>query len=356
MGWGKPGICAGEQEIEAAPVSWFLYALLASLLLTLINFGDKFVVSHRIADARAVLVYYALINLAIGGVLWLVMGLPVLPLRQAIGLILAGTPIIWGNFFYLTALKQEEASRVIVLNQLTPLLILVGSVVLLGAQFAGWQIVGFFIILIAAIGISVRPVRGAATRSVGGAAVVGDGQAALHGEVTRWYSLARLRRMRLSPALMLAVLAGLFWSSSALIIDVAVSDYVRDFGTLTISVAYASIGYALGGGLMYLLVPSVRRQFAQVQQRLAWRDLLPMLLIEGTFVVRQFVFYQAVLLSEIALVAIVGSTQPLFGLILGAGLTLLVPRFYGEDISRAALVQKAVWVALMVVGLLMISV
>jgi len=55
-------------------LSWLPFALIAAIMITLINFGDKFLIEDRIPDARAVLIYFSLVNIVLGLILLLITG------------------------------------------------------------------------------------------------------------------------------------------------------------------------------------------------------------------------------------------------------------------------------------------
>ena len=43
-------------------MTWFLYALLATILMTLVNFGDKFVVESQVPDPLALIIFLSFFN------------------------------------------------------------------------------------------------------------------------------------------------------------------------------------------------------------------------------------------------------------------------------------------------------
>ncbi len=58
----------------------------------------------------------------------------------------------------------------------------------------------------------------------------------------------------------------------------------------------------------------------------------------------------ALTMAPAALVAVVSSTTPLFVFVIGTALSLFAPRLSNEDVSRHALVQKAIASLIMAAG------
>jgi len=84
-------------------MGWFPLAVLATVMITAINYLDKAIVSRHVPDSRAVLIFFALINLVFGMGLLLIVGWPILPAGLALPLMGTGALIMLGNVFYLLA-------------------------------------------------------------------------------------------------------------------------------------------------------------------------------------------------------------------------------------------------------------
>lgn len=65
-------------------MSWFWLALLAPAVYATANFLDKYVISEKVQDIRGLPVYSGIIALFFGTILWLFMGMPLLPSRDAV--------------------------------------------------------------------------------------------------------------------------------------------------------------------------------------------------------------------------------------------------------------------------------
>lgn len=313
-------------------MGWLVLALLATVILTLINFGDKLIISKTIPDTNAVLIYFAFVNIVLGGGLWVLTGFPILTPVETLGFMLAGALIIWGNLFYLRAMAADDASSIIVLAQLQPVVVLVMSTLFLNEHISTVQLIGFVCILVAAVALSINRPK--------------DIPAARRG--------LRGRLPQVSGAFWLMLMAAFMWGASTVVADAAIGTFVTDFETLAISIGYSSIGYAIGGALLFLLVPPVRRSFMKTVPHTNGMMLLSVTGVEGMFVARQFIYFSAISLGPVALVAVIGSTGVFFGIVLGLMLTLLLPSIFQEDIRRSTLLRKSVWAAVMFLGLILL--
>ncbi len=104
-----------------------------------------------------------------------------------------------------------------------------------------------------------------------------------------------------------------------------------------------------------LLIRSYRRQiFAAL--RINGKVILTVNLINEVInIIAKIIFNYASLFAPLALVWIVGSTQPLIVLFMGTVLTLSLPRIFKEDISRKTLAQKFIFIVIILAGAFFIN-
>lgn len=309
-------------------MAWLPLALLSTFMMTAINFGDKFIVERAVPDARAVPGYMALTSAVFGLALWLLLGAGVdLPPLDGFAIVLGGFITLFGVYFYMRAMSAEEASRIIVFTQTQPILILILSALFLGERLNAQQLVGFALILAAAIGASL--VRSAQV-----------------GEIKRPASFAGLINV---------FVAGLFWSSAVVLQAGAINRMDLSLQGLAIVSALNSMGYSIGGVALYLAVPHLRRVFVQRWQISGPRPLLMISIIEGAFVLRQVVFYAALAAGPAALIAVVGSTNVFFGIGMGWALMRLAPATFKEDVSRRGMLTKLGWAGVVFAGVVLVG-
>jgi len=227
---------------------------------------------------------------------------------------------------------MEEASRIIVLIQLQPIFILVLSLLFRDDVITGQQYAGFALIFVAAVAVSIQRKEGDES-SKGG-----------------W---------QLSSALVWMLAATFIWSVGAILSDIVFGGFPEatrnSFETLMVSIGWSSVGYALGGLILYLIFPPVRNAFNHAWRTVPIMRAMPVVAVEGLFIARQWFYFSAISLGPVALVNVVGSTQVLWGVLLGWGLTLLAPNIFKETITRNELLYKGAWAMVMFIGILLLG-
>src|SRR5260370_24715451 len=137
-------------------MSWFIFAIFAPALFAVVNFTDKYVISKEVKDYRGMPIYSAIAGLCLGTLFWIVTGFPLLPIKDALFLLLAGICVNWGAFLYFQAISFDETSSIILLFQMTPLLVLVLSYLILKETILPKQALGIILILFSCLGVSMN--------------------------------------------------------------------------------------------------------------------------------------------------------------------------------------------------------
>ena len=307
-------------------MTWFIYAILAAILMTFINFGDKFVVESQIPNPLALIIFLSWFNLLIGFILWLFLGFETLPLNQGLILILAGTAPGFAGYFYFQAVARTETTRIVILSQLTPIFTLVLSMIFLQETLTLTQFAGFALILVAAIAVTLQKTK----------TEIGEVVEPIWG------------------VLFLMVMTNLIYAGSLILADSVVEAVITDLRSLLLVTAYFSLGYWIGGLILYLLIPKVRKSFEQHRKTAGIKAVLSLSGVESIFVIRQVVLFLALTLGPVSLVSVIGSLNVFFAIIFGWILTLWQPHIFKEDISRSNLVNKFMWAALAFIGIILV--
>ncbi len=294
-------------------MSWIFFAILSPALYCVASFVDKYLLTRVVTDYRGMPVYGAVMGLVLGTLFWIGAGFPLLAMRDAALIILTGVLSVWGGVLYFKALSEEEASRIVVLIQTMPLLVLILSVIFLREVISPLQLAGFFLILLSAIGISI------------------DHRSGL---------------LRLSPAFYLQLLANLAWAVSAVLLK-----FVMATNSFFEIVSYESWGYALGGLTLWIAFPAIRQAFLNSLKTAGAKAVSIVFLNEGFVVIAKLLGVLAISLGPVALVSVVGSTQVFFGILYGWVLTLLFPAIFKEDIRAGNLFRKAMLAVVMFAGI-----
>ncbi len=298
-------------------MSWVLFAILSAALYAVTNFIDKYILESEVRDYRSLSMYSGLVSFVFGCLYWVFVGFPLLPARDTVLIILTGVLTIWGLALYFRALSSEATSTVIILFQLTPVMTLLLSAIILGEKISIAQAFGFFLIMIAGIGVALKREH-------------------LHTYV--------------STALLFVLLADVLWASSAILFKLVASSAV-----FTQLIPYESWGIALGSMILYLQFLSVRNAFHQINKSLRKIIIGTIFINEIIFVIAKLLGFYAITIGPVALVSVVGSTQVFFGVVYGLFLTFLAPSVFKEDISSLGLIKKLFLAFMIFMGIWLIQ-
>lgn len=287
-------------------MNWFLVALIPPALWAVTNFIDKYLTGHYFKGrtAAAPLVFTGITALIYTTVLVIIkpqvmhVGLP-----TAVVAAVSGASYIFGLIPYYYALQRDEASRVMPLFQLEPVLIYVLALIFLGEVLSLRQIAGSVLIICGGILLTLDM----------------DG------------GRFRIRK----PVLALVLLSSLLLTLNPLLFKAISTD--ADFWTISY---WSYMGIILAAASLFVGVRPYRRAILSFVRR---RQLAPLYLTaftESISITARLTYWFASTLVPVALVQTVASTQPLFVFILGVALTLFAPRYGRESLARAHLAQK----------------
>lgn len=297
-------------------MNWIFLALLAPFVYAVNIFLDKYIVSARLPDYRSLPIFGMLISLPVAVLLSIFLGITIT--YGSFLIILSGVLTIWAFSLYLEALITEETSLLIVIIQLIPVIVLVMSYFLLGEVITLRQSLGFLLLLTASILISIKKQKS---------------------------------RLGFSRPLVFILAADFIWAASYILIKLASEEGLNTSEL----VMYESAGVVLGGICLLLFVSVVRKAFLKTIRKLKAVDLSLILINESLYLGAKILTYIAVSLGPVALVSILGSTQIFYGILLGAVLTILLPKAFKENISKEGLYKKVFLGALAFIGIILVS-
>lgn len=297
-------------------MNWLFFALLAPLIYAIVVDVDKYILEKEIPDYRGMPIYSAMAASIFGIILWVTTGFPILSLRDSLLIILTGMLTVWGLATYFKALSDDEASKVTIFFQMTPVIILVMSYFFLKEAISFNQFLGFLLILFATTFISVGK-KGIA--------------------------------LSLSSSFFLILFTDFLWASAYVLFK-----FVVNANSFSRVISYESMGIALGGLVLYVFFPSIRKSFLKARKKIKKRVFGFIFLNESIFVLSRLCTYLAISLGPVALVEVVAGTQVFFAILYGAILTLLAPKIFKEDISREGLVKKLAMGGFVLIGLYLV--
>lgn len=296
---------------------WVIPALSAPLIYTCTNFVDKYIVAKEVKDYRGMPLYGAIMGLIMGIIFFIAAGFPILNLRDTLVLLLTGSLTIWGSALYFKAISFDDPSRLIILFQSTPILVLLMSYLFLEETITNLQLIGFLIILSSVVGASDNFSK---------------------------------KGFQISKSFWLIFLCNFFWAISTILIK-----FVINQNSFVEVLSYESWGLGLGGFILYIFFPKIRGSFNDSITTIRKKALAIMFGNEVLFTAGKSSSFLALSMGSTALVSIIGSTQVFFGVFLGLILTLFAPHIVKEDISKRALSKKFAFSILVFIGLILVS-
>lgn len=292
---------------------WILFALLSPAVYAITNFVDKYLLSQKVKDYNALPIYTASVSFAFGFVWWLLAGCPLLPIKDAAIIIVTGIITIFSIVIYFKALSIQETSIVILLFQLSPIFTLILSTLFLKEEILLKQYLGFAIILLATTLLAIPKNN------------------------NHW---------TFPKGFWLIVLYDLMFAVIGILLKFSSSE-----STFSQIISYESFGMGIGGILIFLFYPPVRKAFLK-SRKVLFKSALPIIVLnEVFFILAKSLGYYAFVIGPVVLVSVLSNVQVFYGLVFGFILTVLFPSLFREDISRKGLLLKVGSGLLLFVGL-----
>jgi drug/metabolite transporter (DMT)-like permease len=214
---------------------------------------------------------------------------------------------------YLYALENEEASWASSIYQLIPVFGYVLALIFLNESLTAMQILASLLVVCGAIAISL--------------------------------DLSQKIKLKAKPFLLM-VLSSFMIAVNALVFKIIALDQ-NFWGTAF----WEYIGGAIFGLLLFALIPIYRRQFIATINKARTVVLTVALVSELLNIAAKLAANFASLLAPLALVWVVNGFQPLIVFVYGVIMTLFLPRFGKENLSRKIIVQKLSAMLVMLAGI-----
>lgn len=298
---------------------WLALAFSAPILWAISTHIDKYLVERFFKESSVgvLLIFTALIGIVPLPLIALLdpAALAVPPAAMAV-ITASGMLYMGAMYFYLGALQSEEASVVSPLFQTSPLFAYGLAYVLLGERLTLLQLVGGALIVASALSLSFAP-----------------------GAFGRFKP--RLMGLMLACSFSLALSAVIFKYFAVR----------EEFWTTTF---WVFLGEVIFGGALVAL-PSVRVQFAEMFRAnpgavIAINGANELINLGGGLIARY-----AFMLGSLSLTQAISSTSPLFVFLIGVLITLFAPALGREDLSPGNLARKALGIALVIVGVILVT-
>ncbi len=297
--------------------NWLIFALSAPLLWGFTNVVDSVIRRKYLHSEFALTWFFAIFRLPFVLLIFAFTGIQIPDTVSVFFLFLAGA--FWTIPFslYYKAMENEEASRVALLLQMTPLFTLVIAFFLLGERLTLTQLPAFVLL------------------------ILGGGLASLKRLEKTWH---------FSKAFWLIALATLLWAFS----DVLFKKFEASFTHFLPAFAIYFFGSFVVA--LFMILPARGRaklagQFKDLPGR-AWAFLI-FSLVAGIFGSLSFAY--ALTLGKASLTSVLIGTQPLFVLGLGLLMALFISEIRKEELSKEALLVKGISFFLLMGGLVLLE-
>jgi len=299
--------------MESSGLTWVFFALLSGLLSACVNILDKYVLDKYAKNPIVPILLLGIFNLLPCGVILAVRGIPQLSPHNTLLIVAGGVAIFYMAYFYFKAAALEEISRIVPLLFLSPMFTAGLAFVFLGETFTYIKYLGVAAVILGALLVSSRfPLQ-----------------------------------VRVSRPLWLMLLSALSISFHYVLVKYLLghADYWSVFALTRLVMSAATI-------------PLFFRHFTDLKSTLkvhGWSVL-------GVMALDQYIALGAILLlfvaasgGPISLVMALASIQPFFVLLFTILLSLFWPQMMREEVARSTILQKVAAIALMFVGILLIT-
>lgn len=298
--------------------SWFLVALIAPILWSIVNHIDKYILS-RYQEGRgvgAILIFSSLSSIIILPFIAYFYRFQIfnISLVDFLVLIIIGFLGATAFYFYLKAMDIEEASVVIPLFQFDPVFGYILSYFILNELLNINQILASVLILIGIMLLSVE--------------IDADNK----------FKLKKKALFLVAASSFLFALGGVLFKKLALV------------DSFWISIFWQYVGLTIFGISILIFYKKFRQDFVMMVTTPTLKVLTLNVVSELLYIIGGLANNFAILIAPVALVFVVNSYQSLFVFIFGVLFTIFLPHFASEKISRKHFFHKLISIIIILIG------
>jgi len=297
-------------------MSWFFIAVIAPLLWAMTNHIDKHLLEKYFEDngVGTLMIFSSAIGLVMVPILFFinpdVLNIPPKDILTLLFNSFLGVAVLW---LYFEALKEEEASIVVVFYQLIPVFAYLFGYVILDEVLTQMQLIAMGIIILGTLIVSV--------------------------EIDKENNF-KLRKKTVYLMTIAAVISAL---------ESVIFKFVAIEGDLWVSLFWAYVGIGMLGVCLFLLIGTYRRDFMRTLRTKSVPILSLNGLNEALYIAGNTIYAYTYMLAPVALVLLTSAYQPLFVFAIGVFLTLFLPKLGAESLSIRNVAQKVA--AMIIVGI-----
>lgn len=302
-------------------MQWILLCLAAAFLFSISVFLDNYLIDVHFKgrQPQAIKVIDAPLYFILAAIIALVFGLEATSLPIILIAVVSGLITSLASIPYYLALRDEEATTAAIFIQISPVLCIIGDLLILGHTIALQQIYGFILILIAPVIVAL----------------------------SRRSKNARKIEIRASLLLLLYVVLYAIGSISYAKAELDRPDIMTLFFWFT-------IGRASFDTIYSLISAKSRKRFKQVLKAKPLGFITISVLTLAVTVIGDFLIRYSYNFAATSLVsAFANASELILTFILGIVLTLLWPKFGREKLSRHIIASHLAAVILIVIGIIL---
>jgi drug/metabolite transporter (DMT)-like permease len=291
-------------------MTWLWTTLGAIFLLVFSTYVDKYLLTRYFKgrDPGVLILFSAFFGVIATPIIYVIEPAALaIPFWSGFWLTVGGLGSITGTILYLYAMNIDEVSVVVPLFQLAPVFNFVFGYLFLHEVLHGYQLVGFVVVFIGSVIVSLDFSRG-----------------------------MRMPKFKARVFFLMAGATCLISINTVIFKSIAIEE------TFWVSQFWEYAALVLAGFVLFVTIKKYREQFLGVFRKNKVPIISLNVLNEITGAAGYLLLSYASLLAPIAIVSVVSSTQPLFLFIFGALITIFLPAIAQEDVSKPVITQKVI--------------
>lgn len=298
--------------------NWFFVALLGPILWSIVNHIDKYMLSKYLKErgVGALIIFSALASALVLPFVGYVYRSEIFAISiiDLVILIIVGLLSVGAFYLYLEGMREEEASIVVPLYQLTPVFGYFFGFIILGETLSGAQIFASLIIILGILALTV--------------------EIDVDNHIT----------LKIPVLILISGSSLLFALHDTLFKKVTVVE------SFWVSVFWQYVSLTLAGIGILFFIPRFRRDFFSMFRNTGAGILTLNITSELLYIAGNLANNFAILFAPVALVLVVSSYQPVFVFIGGILLTIFLPHISIERITGKHLFQKIASITIILIG------
>ncbi|MDO4220148.1 MAG: EamA family transporter [Candidatus Saccharibacteria bacterium] len=301
---------------------WLILAIINAAGYAICGFFDNYItdVVFKGKKQESIKIFYGISYLITAAALFFIFGYQEMELGRIAWLLAAGVLSSTASIPYYRALKDEETTTASVFLQLTPVIYLIADSLIFKVAITPIQILAFFVIIMAPIVIVVSRRR------------------------------KRSRKLELSAAggfLAYVVLA----ATSGVI-----TAHAGEGFEFTTTFSWFVIGRGIMDLIYYFAHPDWRKRYQYIHKHDKKRLYWSLSAAQGVFLIAEFAGRYALIIGTPALVSVTSNAlEMIIVFVLGIILSIIVPKFGREKLSRHIVLAHLVATILAVIGIIMLQ-